>query len=321
MSPVEESNSEGASGETEGVRSSSEGTSGGPSSTTNEFSVKPADLTATDTTSAVTKTSEQQEAATAQKKPETYKPITTSTDPTPTEASATAKEFEQSIQLTAKPADVTFTQTSTAVPKESAQQQTAPTQGNPAIPKPSSIPATSTASTTDNQPKAEGTLTQASTAVPKASAQQQTAPTQGNPAIPKPSSIPATPTPKQEPDKGDKAKERALLAEKVRNLFKLSTWFKPNNQANQLQQVRQLAVLVAWLIALVIFVRVYGGILLIIESVPLAPSLFEMAGIIWLAWFSITRLIRSQDRQEVIFSVRSRWHAFSGSKQTPDSSN
>ncbi len=271
MSPVEESNSEGASGETEGVRSSSEGTSGGPSSTTNEFSVKPADLTATDTTSAVTKTSEQQEAATAQKKPETYKPITTSTDPTTTEASATAKESEQSIQLTAKPADVTFTQTSTAVPKESAQQQTAPTQGNPPIPRPSSIP--------------------------------------------------ATPTPKQEPDTGDKAKERALLAEKVRNLFKMSTWFKPNNQANQLQQVRQLAVLVAWLIALVIFVRVYGGILLIIESVPLAPSLFEMAGIIWLAWFSVTRLIRSQDRQEVISSVRSRWHAFSGSKQTPDSSN
>ncbi len=85
--------------------------------------------------------------------------------------------------------------------------------------------------------------------------------------------------------------------------------------------MRQLAVLVAWLIALVIFVRVYGGILLIIESVPLAPSLFEMAGIIWLAWFSVTRLIRSQDRQEVISSVLSRWHAFSGSKQTPDSSN
>ncbi len=272
MSPVEESNSEGASGGTEGVRSSSEGTSGGTSSATNEFSVKPADLTATDTTSAVTKTSEQQEAATAQKKPETYKPITTSTDPTTTtEASATAKESEQSIQLTAKPADVTFTQTSAAVPKESAQQQTAPTQDKPAIPKPSSIP--------------------------------------------------ATPTPKQEPDKGDKAKERALIAEKVRNLFKMNTWFKPNNQANQLQQVRQFAVLVAWLIALVIFVRVYGGILLIIESVPLAPSLFEMAGIIWLAWFSVTRLIRSQDRQEVISSVRSRWHAFSGSKQTPDSSN
>ncbi|MDP6203314.1 MAG: CAAD domain-containing protein [Prochlorococcaceae cyanobacterium ETNP18_MAG_14] len=168
-------------------------------------------------------------------------------------------------------------------------------------------------------------LAATSSAVPKTSTQQQAAPetppAQSNPPISKPTTIPASqaPIPNQEQNKVGKEVDWPLLAGKARDLLNLSNWIKPNDQSNQWQQLRQILVFVAWPIALVIFVRIYGGILSTIESVPLASSLFEMAGIIWLAWFSLTRLIRSKDRQDVISSLRSRWHAFSGSKEKPDS--
>ena len=103
-----------------------------------------------------------------------------------------------------------------------------------------------------------------------------------------------------------------LLLERLRNFFKLSNWIKQDDQTSQWQKLRRPVLLIAALITLVIFVRIYGGILSTIESVPLAPSLFELAGILWLSWFSITRLIRSEDRQDVISRVRTRWEAFRG---------
>ena len=92
----------------------------------------------------------------------------------------------------------------------------------------------------------------------------------------------------------------------------MSNWIKQDDQTSQWQKLRRPVLLIAALITLVIFVRIYGGILSTIESVPLAPSLFELAGILWLTWFSITRLIRSEDRQDVISRVRTRWEAFRG---------
>jgi hypothetical protein len=267
MSPAEESKLEGTSGATEGAESSSESTSS--SAAKSEFSAEPADLAAT--SSAVPKTSTQQQAA----------------------------------------------------------PETPPAQSNPPISKPTNIPAsqapTPKASSPEDQLKTDQTTTQVSDAAPKTSTQQQAAPetppAQSNPPISKPTNIPASqaPTPNQEQNKVGKEVDWPLLAGKARDLLNLSNWIKPNDQSNQWQQLRQILVFVAWPIALVIFVRIYGGILSTIERVPLASSLFEMAGIIWLAWFSLTRLIRSKDRQDVISSLRSRWHAFSGSKEKPDS--
>ena len=183
----------------------------------------------------------------------------------------------------------------------------------------SSEPAESSAAANDLKVSAaQAAPSQANPAVPKTPAQQQPAPVQDSPAISKPSTIPSSssPTPTPKPSDGpeglDQGEELKLLLERLRNFFKLSNWIKQDDQTSPWQQLRRPVLLIAALITLVIFVRIYGGILSTIESVPLAPSLFELAGILWLTWFSITRLIRSEDRQDVISKVRTRWEAFRG---------
>ena len=182
----------------------------------------------------------------------------------------------------------------------------------------SSEPAESSAAAKDLKVSAaaQAAPSQANPAVPKTPAQQQPAPAQDSPAISKPSTIPSSPTPTPTSSDGpeglDQGEELKLLLERLRNFFKLSNWIKQDDQTSQWQKLRRPVLLFAALITLVIFVRIYGGILSTIESVPLAPSLFELAGILWLTWFSITRLIRSEDRQDVISKVRTRWEAFRG---------
>ena len=174
----------------------------------------------------------------------------------------------------------------------------------------SSEPAESSAASNDLKVSAaQAAPSQANPAVPKT-------PAQDSPAISKPSTIPSSPTPTPKPSDGpeglDQGEELKLLLERLRNFFKLSNWMKQDDQTSQWQKLRRPVLLIAALITLVIFVRIYGGILSTIESVPLAPSLFELAGILWLTWFSITRLIRSEDRQDVISRVRTRWEDFRG---------
>ena len=181
----------------------------------------------------------------------------------------------------------------------------------------SSEPAESSAAAKDLKVSAaQAAPSQANPAFPKTPAQQQPAPVQDSPAISKPSTIPSSPTPtptsSDGPEDLDQGEELKLLLERLRNFFKLSNWITQDDQTSQWQKLRRPVLLIAALITLVIFVRIYGGILSTIESVPLAPSLFELAGILWLTWVSITRLIRSEDRQDVISKVRTRWEAFRG---------
>ncbi|MEC7738150.1 MAG: CAAD domain-containing protein, partial [Cyanobacteriota bacterium] len=217
----------------------------------------------------------------------------------PAESSAAAND------LIVSAAQGASSQANPAVPKTPAQQQPAPTQDSPATSKPSTIPSSPTPAPKSSEASDDLIVSAA-----------QGASSQANPAISKPSTIPSSPTPAPKSSDGpeglDQGEELKLLLERLRNFFKLSNWIKQDDQTSPWQQLRRPVLLIAALITLVIFVRIYGGILSTIESVPLAPSLFELAGILWLTWFSITRLIRSEDRQDVISKVRTRWEAFRG---------
>lgn len=70
--------------------------------------------------------------------------------------------------------------------------------------------------------------------------------------------------------------------------------------------------LLAGLIVLVIVLQIYGGILRTIDSVPLASGLFELAGVIWLANFSVRNLVRSGDRRKVVDDLARRWQRVVG---------
>ena len=66
------------------------------------------------------------------------------------------------------------------------------------------------------------------------------------------------------------------------------------------------------LIAFLALTQAYTNILSAVEKIPLAPSLCELIGTLWLTKLSITRLLRKKDRQEFLAEIRDRWRNFIG---------
>ena len=98
-----------------------------------------------------------------------------------------------------------------------------------------------------------------------------------------------------------------LLSSKVRQ------WWDSNNLFELWQRSRRPLFLVLGLIGLTLLFRIYGGILAAIGTIPLAARLFELIGLIWLIWFSSTRLIRSEERKALLENIGGIWAAFRGS--------
>ncbi len=95
-------------------------------------------------------------------------------------------------------------------------------------------------------------------------------------------------------------------------LKKLSEWQKSKNLKNQIKTFKQVAILSACLLLLVSIIRIYGGFINGISKFPIAPGLLELAGTIWLIWFTISKLLRSKDRQNLVSDIRTRRSALLG---------
>ena len=93
---------------------------------------------------------------------------------------------------------------------------------------------------------------------------------------------------------------------------KLQDWVNTDQLRNQLIQLKGPLRLLGGLIALIIVLQIYGGILHIIDALPLASGLFELAGVIWVANFSIRNLVRSSDRTKVLADLAARWQKVVG---------
>ena len=70
--------------------------------------------------------------------------------------------------------------------------------------------------------------------------------------------------------------------------------------------------LITALILLVVVIQIYSGVIRTINSVPIGSGLLELIGLIWLVRFSLTKLIRSSDRAEVINTLQARWNKVIG---------
>jgi hypothetical protein len=100
--------------------------------------------------------------------------------------------------------------------------------------------------------------------------------------------------------------EWELLVEKVR------TWISSGQLKEQWQSARTPLSLLAGLIAVLLVLRLYSAVLGVLDSIPLLPGLLELAGLVAVVQFSLTRLVRSNDRREVIEGVKQRWQSFRG---------
>ncbi len=95
---------------------------------------------------------------------------------------------------------------------------------------------------------------------------------------------------------------------------KVSTWLKENNF--QIKGLRRPLFILVAVLASILTLQVYGSILEAISHVPLAPRLFQLAGLLWIIYFSVTSLVRSQDRQELFAGLVQRWKTFSGNDES-----
>ena len=95
-------------------------------------------------------------------------------------------------------------------------------------------------------------------------------------------------------------------------LEKLRQWLASGQLQQQWQAARSPLSLLAGLIALLLVLRLYGALLAVLDSIPLLPGLLELVGVIAVVQFSLTRLVRSDDRREVFSSLRNRWTSFRG---------
>lgn len=100
--------------------------------------------------------------------------------------------------------------------------------------------------------------------------------------------------------------EWALLQAKV------SQWLSSGELQRQWQASRRPLSLLAALIALLLVLRIYSALLNVIDGIPLLPGLLELAGVIAAARFSLTRLVRSEERQQLLQGLRQRWASFRG---------
>jgi hypothetical protein len=95
-------------------------------------------------------------------------------------------------------------------------------------------------------------------------------------------------------------------------LAKLRAWLASGQLQDQWQAARGPLSLLAGLIAVLLVLRVYGALMAVLDSLPLVPGLLELLGVIVVARFSLTRLVRSEERKAVIHDLQKRWQAFRG---------
>jgi len=66
------------------------------------------------------------------------------------------------------------------------------------------------------------------------------------------------------------------------------------------------------LLAAVVLLRLYSALLETLADLPLVPRLLQLAGLLSVAQFALTRLVRSSDRERILTSWRHRWNDFRG---------
>jgi len=100
--------------------------------------------------------------------------------------------------------------------------------------------------------------------------------------------------------------EWALLVAKVKD------WIGSGQLQDTLKRYRGPLQSLGVLLGAVVILRLYGALLGAIESLPLVPGLLELAGLLWLAGFAASNLVRSDDRHRLVEGLEKRWQSFRG---------
>ena len=97
-------------------------------------------------------------------------------------------------------------------------------------------------------------------------------------------------------------------------LSKIRQWVDRGELDNLISSARTPALVFGGLVGVLLVLRVYAALLGAIDSLPLVPGLLELTGVVWLARFGATNLVRSGDRNTILSQLQQRWNAFRGNR-------
>ena len=134
---------------------------------------------------------------------------------------------------------------------------------------------------------------------------------QPNPPTPSPSIAERVQVPAQAPSgaSDESGGEWEMLSGRIKDFW------EANNLVEWWQSLRQPLVVIGVLIGLILTLRIYGGILDAIATVPLAPRVFQLVGTIYAAWYAATRLVKSDERKKVSSNLQDLWNSIRGGRK------
>ena len=93
---------------------------------------------------------------------------------------------------------------------------------------------------------------------------------------------------------------------------KIRTWLNSDDPTALWSRLQLPLKVVGGLIIFLLVSRIYNGILGTIDSLPLAPGLLELAGLIWVLNFALKNLVRSGDRKQFTDGIGAAWARVTG---------
>ncbi len=93
---------------------------------------------------------------------------------------------------------------------------------------------------------------------------------------------------------------------------RIKEFWESNNLVEWWKSLRQPVVVLGALIAAILALRIYGGILDAIATVPLAPRLLQLVGTIYAGWYAATRLVKSEERKKASSNLKDLWTTIRG---------
>jgi hypothetical protein len=93
---------------------------------------------------------------------------------------------------------------------------------------------------------------------------------------------------------------------------KLQTWLASGKLQTLWAQARTPLTLTLAAAGLLLVLRLYTGLLGILEGLPLVPGLLELVGVIWTLRYGLPKLLQRSQREALIQGLQERWRRFSG---------
>jgi hypothetical protein len=93
---------------------------------------------------------------------------------------------------------------------------------------------------------------------------------------------------------------------------KVKAWLESGQIQTLWRQSKSPLTLALAAIGVLLLLRVYAGLLAVIESLPLVPGLLELVGVIYAVRVGLPRLVQRSKREELIQGLQQRWNTFVG---------